>query len=644
VKRIVRGIGVAGLVVVSSLALAARPAPSIGSAPVDAPVCESGSSGTFSGAAPSDEAGRKAAQKGLDFLQDRTTAWQQAHRCYGCHVQAVTVEALSVGWGHQYNVDRDAFDAIVQGMTVLPGGSRSSHGLRYSHDQASTGSLQAPAKGLGGSAFARYDGLVDARLRDDLLQTARELLPFQRADGAVIDPGGWSNGPVGIGGDVQLTTQAISTWRQAYERTGDDAWLAAAGKGEAFLMKKVRALEPASLDLQSLNYLLMGLLDAGAGQTHGDVDRLAKALLARQSAEGAWSMPNGSQAFATGQSLYVLRKLGLTDRDAAVAKGTSWLTQAQQASGGWSDAGFGKAEAMWGVLGLVSIDVLTVSLDGVTDGQRVEGQIPLTALARDNQGHAVRDVQLFVDDVRVGAACGHSLAATWDTRTLSPGPHVLEVRAVNAKGQAARRRLTVYAGDTFLVDAGSRWDDDGTVLTVRDLADVDRPHKVKLQVFTQAHEGDVSGTLVHDTWQERTSGAVSFWWDGKDSKGAAQPRARYLARFTWVDGSGKARHSLDYTFIHAAPDVQQATFGQVQGRVSFQEGEDAANTVVELVNAEGQVVRSVRTTKQGAYQFRNVDEAKYKVRVTKQTDKGEVAAEADVSAAPAASTRADLDL
>ena len=632
----------------SSGSLARLPSPDalLGAGPIEPPTCDDAVGAATAGKAiRSDEAGRKAAQRGLTFLETQATAWQDRHNCYGCHVHAVTVEALSVGVGNQYDVNDEAFAKVLRGMTVLPGGSRSTHGIRYSHDLEGAGSLQAPSKGMGGSAFARYDDLVDNKLRDDLLGVAKELITYQRDDGSVVDPGGWANVPVGLGGQVQLTTQALTTWRQAYERTGDDAWLAAAGKGEAFLAQHAKGLDPKAVDIQTLNYALLGLIDAGASPTHPDVARLTKALLARQQESGAWSMRGkGSEAYATGQSLYVLRKLGLTDQDAVVSKGTQWLAKAQQGDGGWSPTGFAKAEAMWAVMGLVSIDVLSLTVDGVADGQHVDGTLPLRAFAQDNKGKGVRDVQMYVDDVLVGAECGDTLAATWNAALLEDGQHVLEFRATNELGQTASRRMNVYAGNTWLVDAGSRWEDNGTLLSIRDLAPAGKEHKVKLQIFALANEGtDASaGALVHDTWREGQPGALRFWWDGNNAKGEAQPRAKYLARFTWTKPDGSVAHTVENTFVHASPHVQQASYGQVTGQISFaDDGLSAAGATVELVNAQGQVVRSVRATKEGAYNFKNVDAAEYRIRVTKDTNKGRKQVERAV--APAASEASNED-
>ena len=59
----------------------------------------------------------------------------------------------------------------------------------------------------------------------------------------------------------------------------------------------------------------------------------------------------------------------------------------------------------------------------------------------------------------------------------------------------------------------------------------------------------------------------------------------------------------------------------------------AANTMVELVDKDGRVVQTVRSTAQGNYRFKSVEAGSYRVRATKE---GWAKQEAEVEAAPAA--------
>lgn len=60
-------------------------------------------------------------------------------------------------------------------------------------------------------------------------------------------------------------------------------------------------------------------------------------LLKRQNADGGWSVTpdKASEAFSTGQGLYVLSLIGVSPKDAALARGQRFLLTSQQADGSW---------------------------------------------------------------------------------------------------------------------------------------------------------------------------------------------------------------------------------------------------------------------------------------------------------------------
>lgn len=573
---------------------------------------------------------RDAAQRGLDFLATATVAWQQQQRCYGCHVQAHALEAMAVGKANQYRVDDPQLREVIAGLTSIDGGTRTPGGLRYAHG----GTLVAPSKGFGGAAIARYDGLVDGALTDDLLQVARALEAYQEPSGVLRDPGGWTNEPVGMSGPEQLTYQAIATWRQAFERTADDRWMAAAGQAEDQLRGVVGAFtgqEPT----QRINYGLLGLVHAGATPSEAAVATALQALQGRQNDDGGWGQHAGagSDALATGQTLYTLRRLGLTEADTHVAKGMGWLVARQNDDGGWSHEGEAKAEAMWAVLGLVSTDVMTLSFAGVEDGQHVSGEIRLGGRAAHNDDGTVRRLELRVDDRVVATQPGASLTAALDGAGLGTGRHVLELRATDDRGRTARRRIEVYAGDVFLARVSTRWDDGGTTLSARDIAPEGRPHRVRLTLSRD--DAGVPGAALRTFEEPGRQGPVQFWWDGSDAAGGTVHGVRVHAVFDVLEGD-RVVQSETTTFVHADPAWRQARFAGVQGRIDLGGEEDAVNTLVELLDGAGNVVGSALTTDQGQYRFDDVDAGKYKVRVRKQ---GWADKEAEVEAAPAAAVQ-----
>ena len=141
------------------------------------------------------------------------------------------------------------------------------------------------------------------------------------------------------------------------ERGGDAAFfdgdLADEAACRAMVRRTVERWRGKAPDLQTLDYAIMGLLAAGVGVDEDVMVTLANDLRSLQRQDGGWPLHRGggSTPFATGQALYTLRLLGMTDKDPVIANGTRWLIKRQQRSGGWSAAGFGKAEAMWAVLG-----------------------------------------------------------------------------------------------------------------------------------------------------------------------------------------------------------------------------------------------------------------------------------------------------
>jgi squalene-hopene/tetraprenyl-beta-curcumene cyclase len=85
--------------------------------------------------------------------------------------------------------------------------------------------------------------------------------------------------------------------------------------------------------------------------TAAERDRAVKELLARQRADGGWSLPSlgdwqgfdgrendpkaPSDGYGTGLTVYVLRQAGLPAAHPALRKGVAWLKANQRASGRW---------------------------------------------------------------------------------------------------------------------------------------------------------------------------------------------------------------------------------------------------------------------------------------------------------------------
>lgn len=603
---------------------------------VDKPIVPAFEMASCSGATqgPSREQGdprtRLAAQRGLAFLSRETKAWSQQHACFGCHVHAVTLEAMAVGLHNQYEVSHADVQQVVSAMTTGVGGARTTAGFSYEGS-----SLVPPSEAFGGAAFARYDEWIAGDLRNDLVRTAEQLLAYQAADGSITLS--WTNPPVGAGA-IQGTFQAMQTWRQVHARTADEKWLLPISKAERYVTTQARGwLQAPPENVQDLDYALLGLGAAGMGSGDPMIAALEAQVVKRQTTDGGWGFTRGegANAFATGQVLYTLRSLGRADADPIVARGTAWLLAHQGSDGGWSHAGSGKAEAMWGVLGLVSVDVLSVAVTGIADGQHAEGTATLAVDAKDNQGGGVQKLEVRVDDVLVGGACAGTLRYGWNSASVEPGRHLIDVTATNAKGLTSRRRLEVFTGAYYLTQIGvNATYTGGTDVSLRDIAPAELGGAVTMEIVGS------DGKVVATVKEKRAPGALTLHWSGTGANGAPVAKGRYTARLALHDQAGHRIQGEEVPFVHDTAEAQAANYGAVQGQLTI-DAAPAANTEVELVDGRGAVVSKTRSTASGQYRFKNVDAGKYQLRIAK---KGFAAKTVAVDAKPAAEAAANVEL
>jgi len=269
--------------------------------------------------------------------------------------------------------------------------------------------------------------------------------------------------------------------------------------------------------LHDVNYALMGLMAAGVRPTEASAMKLQKKLLERQNDDGGWGLqPKASDAFATGQTLYALKLAGMNDRDTAVERGMRWLIGHQKKDGSWhtvssAQGGADKGEAMWAVLGLVSVDVMSIFADGIKDGQHVEGVINFDAEAKDNQAGGIAKIELAIDDVTVATVKAAKLSYVWNTKSLSEGKHLVDITATNSAGKSSKRRFEVYAGNIFMTNFGVRFDEGRQVseASFRNIAPVGG--NVRLEVFSVDKTG-APEKKIFSAETKSEAGAMKMLW------------------------------------------------------------------------------------------------------------------------------------
>jgi hypothetical protein len=577
-----------------------------------------------------DAKAREAAHKGFTYLAGASIQWTKQHNCFGCHVQAVTMEALTAARHHQYDVKPSDIDAMVKALQlgVTAGG-------------------HATGVAFEGAAWARYDKYMDDKQTKELLRYADELMKIQAEDGSIVDDD--ARLPI-TGGTMQTTYQAAQTWRQAYARTANDRYLSPMRKAERFLTRRSEKWGDAkNVYIQDLNFALLGLASAGVTRSEPASVRLQKMILSKQNKDGGWALNGESDAFATGQSIYALKVAGFSDTDDSIQSALKFLLSKQSPDGAWRTAKSGqngseKGETMWAVLGLVTVDVASIAVSGLTDGQHVAETMQLDASAIDNQSGGIAELALFVDDVKVAVECGPKLKHTWDTKALSSGKHTVDLVAVNGKGKQSRRRFEVFAGDVFLTEVGAVFDEQSqqTRVSLRNIADPKHGGQIEVEFWSLEDKKDSPKARVFVTTLKSEPGAAQYEWKGVDEKNKALPRGRYLAKVNFKDGKGAVRQTETALFLHDSDRVQRETYGEVEGNLQLSKlGIGSSNTFVDLVDDDGNVVQTARSTEQGNYRFKNVTPGKYKVRARKE---GYKPLEAPVStSAGAPATKADMN-
>lgn len=274
------------------------------------------------------EQGRKAVERGLDFLQKDAVKWRKDNKCSTCHHGTMTVWALSEAKSQGYDIAPETLTDTVKwtkdrllDKIDLPRDTRPGWSM-----------VNTPALYL--SLMALSLPKQDAVSADELKRIAGHLLKHQEADGSWA----WSSAPaknrpppvfesdevatllgyLALGPQVPADPKEKSAVRDARQKAA--AWLAKTTPTDTtqsaalWLLVKVQAKEPAKT--------LQAALDQ---------------FLGRQNKDGGWGQLKGadSDAYATGQALYVLSLAGVKhDRD-EVRCAVKFLVDTQKENGSW---------------------------------------------------------------------------------------------------------------------------------------------------------------------------------------------------------------------------------------------------------------------------------------------------------------------
>jgi hypothetical protein len=259
---------------------------------------------------------KTATERAMALLETSSQKFFETSGCVSCHHQNMADFAAAEVRAKGLRVDQKA---AIERVKML--GSGPPPGLLY--ERMDIGVPEIFASSLAALAAMGYPA---NRATDALIS---DIAASQLADGSWPLVGGIGSRPPAEEALVTRTALCVRSLK-VYGPPGRAAEMnARLSKASQWL----RAVTPVTAE--DRNMRLLGLYWAGAdGST---LKPLAATIAAAQQRDGGWRQIDslGSDAYATGQSLYALAKAGMASTDPVYVKGVNFLLATQAANGSW---------------------------------------------------------------------------------------------------------------------------------------------------------------------------------------------------------------------------------------------------------------------------------------------------------------------
>ncbi|MFO0802621.1 MAG: prenyltransferase/squalene oxidase repeat-containing protein [Gemmataceae bacterium] len=257
-----------------------------------------------------------AAERGLKFLQDDAVAWKKEKQCATCHHGTFTVWAFAEARRRGYAVPDDAVKDVAEWTK-----ERFKDLDKPRDTRPGWSMVNSPALTLAFMATAVDQNEITAA---DLKRITGHLLRHQEEHGSWA----WSSAPAKnrpppfFESDEVATRLALLALPEAAEfkssREKAGAWLAKAKSEDT---------------TQAAAYRLVMAAREKPLKLADDITAFRK----RQNKDGGWGqVPNAaSDAYATGQAIYVLSLVEVKPDDDAIRRGVTFLIGSQKPDGSW---------------------------------------------------------------------------------------------------------------------------------------------------------------------------------------------------------------------------------------------------------------------------------------------------------------------
>ena len=270
--------------------------------------------------------------RAIGYLQTESAAWLNTRKCAACHHVPMPLWALSEAERQGYAIDKKF---VADTIESLLGSKDKLLASKIFPNPADPPDPRPQGRGLNmGLPFLAVAAQSLPSLKEGQKQSlkliAEEIVKKQQPDGS------W---------------EFFATLRRPpinESQTTDAAWIIMALEGEtgpdapesqrAALSKAIAWLDAAKPSDLHQDKVLKVLLGVRSGKPRETMQTTIDELLALQRADGGWSqtVPElKSDAFATGQTLYVLSLAGYTAERPEIKRGIDFLVATQKPDGSW---------------------------------------------------------------------------------------------------------------------------------------------------------------------------------------------------------------------------------------------------------------------------------------------------------------------
>lgn len=261
--------------------------------------------------------------KALTFLEKDAVTWRKERGCATCHHGTMTLWALSEAKSQGYAVGADNLAETVQ----------------WTKEQF-VPRLSKPRDPRPGwnlvSVPAIYSGVMSQSLpvlsRDEINRVAVHLAQHQEEDGVWATPPPNNGAPPTWESRETLALLALLAWEPYAPADPKEADRARASRDKALAwLSKAKPTETT----QAVTLRL--LFDVRTAKSGPQLQHGIDELLKRQNADGGWSQAKDlpSDAYATGQALYVLSFAGVKQDRPEIQRAVSFLAATQREDGSW---------------------------------------------------------------------------------------------------------------------------------------------------------------------------------------------------------------------------------------------------------------------------------------------------------------------